>query len=459
MIDDDDSLLREVAAAPAIAMPRDLATFVLLEPGTIVEGAFRIEARLGAGGMGVVYAARDLKLDREVALKLMRLDRGAAETLPEVFEREARATARLNHPNVVTLHQFGNWNGLLYLVLERLRGETLNARMDRGGLTLAEGLAIMEQVGRALVHTHAAGITHRDLKPQNVFLLDEGVKVLDFGVSGLGRMPEPPPGALATRGRSTLSLAGTPGYMAPEQWAGGSQGARTDLFALGVMLYQLVTGALPFGTSAIDPRATVPPVPTDVPDLGELIEACLQPAMDARPASAHLVVQRLSAIRTALGDTPTSRVRSSPGHLATARIERRSRLRRAGLIVAVTVVAGAIGAAMLTRGADDRCASGARLAGVWDLPARARLVARFGTTALWDEIARSLDTYAAQWQPLDESACRAGRPAVTACLDDHFAAYRRVIGELATLAPENAMSRVHTIPMLAECSESDYLAR
>src|SRR5688572_21843846 len=170
----DDSLLRAVAAAPSIPVPRDLATFALLEPGTVIDDAFRIEARLGAGGMGVVYAARDLKLDREVALKLMRVDRGPAQLgarLPDVFEREARATARLNHPNIVTLHQFGNWNGLLYLVLERLRGETLNARMERGDIPFAERLWIIEQVARALVHTHAAGITHRDLKPQNVFLL------------------------------------------------------------------------------------------------------------------------------------------------------------------------------------------------------------------------------------------------------------------------------------------------
>ena len=190
-VDDTDELLREVAAAPEMPVPADLATLVLLEPGVVVDGVFRIEERLGAGGMGVVYAARDLRLDREVALKLMRLDRAAARlaaSLPDVFEREARATARLNHPNIVTLHQFGNWNGLLYLVLERLRGETLHARLERQSLSLVDGLAILEQVARALVHTHAAGITHRDLKPQNVFLLPGGhVKVLDFGVSGLAR--------------------------------------------------------------------------------------------------------------------------------------------------------------------------------------------------------------------------------------------------------------------------------
>src|SRR5262249_15203116 len=151
---------RAIAAAPREPIAADLATLVLLEPGVIIDGAFQIEGRLGVGGMGVVYAARDIKLDREVALKLMRLERGTGELghrLPEAFEREARATAKLNHLNIVTLHQFGNWNGLFYLVLERLHGETLHARMAREELPLDEGLAIIEQVAHALVHTHSAG--------------------------------------------------------------------------------------------------------------------------------------------------------------------------------------------------------------------------------------------------------------------------------------------------------------
>src|SRR5688572_5781395 len=135
----DDSLLRAVAAAPSIPVPRDLATFVLLEPGTVVDDAFRIETRLGAGGMGVVYAARDLTLDREVALKLMRLDRGPAQLgakLPDVFKREARAPARRNNQKTATLLQIATWNGLSNLVLERWGGERLNARMNAGDVWL-----------------------------------------------------------------------------------------------------------------------------------------------------------------------------------------------------------------------------------------------------------------------------------------------------------------------------------
>jgi hypothetical protein len=464
----DDSLLRAVASAPPIPVPRDLATFVLLEPGTVVDEDFRIEARLGAGGMGVVYAARDLKLDREVALKLMRLDRGPAQLgarLPDVFEREARATARLNHPNIVTLHQFGNWNGLLYLVLERLRGETLNTRLERGGVDLAEGLRIMEQVARALVHTHAAGITHRDLKPQNVFLLgDGGVKVLDFGVSGLGRMQEPPPAGLRpTRARSTLSLAGTPGYMAPEQWDGAPSGPHTDVFAAGVMLYQLVTGSLPFGTTPVELAAQPPSldgkVPPEAADLVPLVTSCLEPRSAARLADASQLLARLQAIRAAMGDVTGPAVAPQRGALATARVRSGSR-RRASIAVAGAVVAiGTVIGLGARTGDAERCAHAPRLAGVWDAAVRERLGARLQHSATWDAIERVVDTYTAQWVPLRDAACRAEEAPVQTCLDDRFAALTRYLDTIGTTKPEIDLASARALPALADCSDPAYLAR
>ena len=465
---EDDDLFRAIAAAPAIAIPSDLATFILLEPGTLVDGAFRIDARIGAGGMGVVYAAHDLKLGREVALKLMRLDHGPTllgDKLPEVFEREARATARLNHPNVVTLHQFGNWNGLLYLVLERLRGETLNARSERTKITLPEGLVIMERVAWALVHTHAAGITHRDLKPQNVFLLaDGGVKVLDFGVSGLGRMPEAPAGTVRGRGRSTLSLAGTPGYMAPEQWAGGAQDARTDVFAVGVMLYQLVTGELPFGTSLIAMDAVAPSVAGRLPpvarSLGPLVAACLAPRLEDRLGSAEELADRLRALRVALGDVQGETIRPVGGHLAASAGRTPPRSNRAAVGAAAAVVAIAIAAAAVaviaTRGDGSACASHDRLRGVWEPSVRAPLAAK---SAAWAEVARGLETYATQWQPLRDAACHAAAPTVEACLDARFAAFTRLVGHLGTLSQDAALLALRGMPALSDCSDADYLAR
>ena len=345
----DDSLLRAVAAAPEVSIPADLATLVLLEPGTVVDGVFRIEERLGAGGMGVVYAARDLVLDREVALKLMR----AGHRRPGVFEREARATARLNHPNIVTLHQFGDWNGLLYLVLERLRGETLARRLDRGGLPLGEGLAVIEQVVRALVHTHGAGIVHRDLKPQNVFLLDGGgVKVLDFGVSGLSIDPAPPPAeGGADRAATTLSRAGTPGYMAPEQWRGQPQDAGTDLWAVGVMLHQLVAGALPFGVTPVSERASPPPLadhlPAEAAALAPLVTRCLTPRREDRLADAAALADTLRTIRDRLDSAGAAT--TGPGGVASIATARaRPRRRRRALVAAGGLALGAIVIAAVT---------------------------------------------------------------------------------------------------------------
>ena len=466
---DDDSLLREIAAAPAVPIPQDFATFVLLEPGTVVDGAFQIEARLGAGGMGVVYAAHDLKLDREVALKLMRLDRGPNQLgtkLPEVFEREARATARLNHPNIVTLHQFGNWNGLLYLVLERLRGETLQTRMERSPITLAEGITILEHVARALVHTHAAGITHRDLKPQNVFLLaDGGVKVLDFGVSGLGRMPESVPAPVAPGViRSTLSLAGTPGYMAPEQWDGTAQDARTDLFAMGVMLYQLATGELPFGTKPVDLSARAPAldgkVPLEASALVPLVAWCLAPRRDDRLASAQELADQLRAIRDGLGGSSGGgSVSTGGGALATARTYSKSRRRRLAAIIALAMVGSAMGIAVLrNRFQSDSC-NADRIARVWNEPARARFATQFGDTPAWREISRALDSYAGQWTPLREGACRSGTQLAQKCLDGRLAAFERLVNKLDGMKPDVALSSSRGLPALADCADREYLAR
>lgn len=455
---DHDSLIRDIAAAPAVPIPADLATLVLLEPGVVVDGVFRIAERLGAGGMGVVYAARDLELDREVAIKLMRLDRGAGELgarLPEVFAREARATAKLNHPNIVTLHQFGNWNGLFYLVLERLRGETLHARMAREAVPLAEGLAIIEQVARALVHTHAAGVTHRDLKPQNVFLTTSGlVKVLDFGVSGLARAPSEPAPVWTRRSvtwRSTLAHAGTPGYMAPEQWQGRAHDARTDLWAVGVMLYQLVTGALPFALGPLDeharPAAALAGLPAAAATLGPLVARCLAVQPGDRLGDASELAAALHEIRSRLAGHPA---RGRPRH------------RRTAILAATAVASGAIAIAAL-RPSQTGPACGdaaARLAGVWDAATRGRLGGRFAADRVgWSELRRTLEVYAGQWTAMADAACRSGSAPAQRCLDDRLVALQRLTGRLATLDLLAAVGASHALPPLADCADPGRLAQ
>jgi hypothetical protein len=233
-----DHLVRAVARiepAPALA------------PGQILDQTYELVERLGGGGMGVVYRARDRRLGRDVAIKLLRKSGdGIDDDLRRLFAREARATAQLLHPSIVTLFHVGEHDGHPYLVLELLSGETLAARLARRGrLPVADALRVLDAVLAALVFAHERGVLHRDLKPNNVFVTgDERVKVLDFGVS-LSLDADPGP---VTR------AAGTPGYMAPEQRDGSAaQDARTDVWAAALLLVECLRGQRPDG--AVDGAA------------------------------------------------------------------------------------------------------------------------------------------------------------------------------------------------------------
>ncbi len=221
-----DSLLRAVARVDG----HELA------PGEILADTYELIERLGGGGMGIVFRARDLRLGREVAVKTLRpLAAGAAgDDALRLFEREARATAQLLHPNIVTLHHVGVHHDRPFLVLELLGGETLAARLARRRtLAVDEAMRLLDQVLAAVAFAHERGVLHRDLKPANVWITtDERVKVLDFGIAlSIDASPGP-----VTR------AAGTPGYMAPEQQDGASQDARTDVWAAAALLVECVLG-------------------------------------------------------------------------------------------------------------------------------------------------------------------------------------------------------------------------
>lgn len=224
-----------------------------LTPGTRL-GSFRIETPLGAGGMGEVYKAKDTRLDRTVAIKILP---SADPELKARFDREARAIAALQHPNICTLHDVGHENGADFLVLEYLEGETLADRLTRGPLKLEEALQAAIDVADALSTAHAAGIVHRDLKPGNIMVTKGGVKLLDFGLAKL-RTSAPVVSGLATietqenpiTGRGTI--LGTLHYMSPEQVEGRDTDARTDMFAFGCVFYEMLTARKAFegGTQA-----------------------------------------------------------------------------------------------------------------------------------------------------------------------------------------------------------------
>jgi eukaryotic-like serine/threonine-protein kinase len=211
-------------------------------------GPYEILSLIGSGGMGEVYRARDPRLDRAVAIKVLRSPHGASYAQLERFQREARSLARISHPHICTLHDVGEHDGVAFLVMELLEGETLAERLERGTIPLGETLAIAVQIAAALDALHKKGIVHRDLKPANVMLTPGGAKLLDFGLAKLREREydsdlQPTKSAVLT---DQGSLLGTLPYMAPEQIEGHEVDARTDIFSFGVGLYEMIAGRRPF---------------------------------------------------------------------------------------------------------------------------------------------------------------------------------------------------------------------
>jgi Tol biopolymer transport system component len=214
-------------------------------------GPYEITDQIGTGGMGQVYRARDTRLDRIVAIKVLPLALASTPGFRERFEREARAIAALSHPHICTLYDVGRHDATDYLVLEYLRGETLADRLTRGPLPVEQALQLGTQIADALTRAHSAGIIHRDLKPGNIMLTTAGAKLLDFGLAKAAAPPPTAPSATllpTTPPNLTMQgmLLGTSHYMAPEQVEGNDADARTDVFALGVVLYEMLTGTRPF---------------------------------------------------------------------------------------------------------------------------------------------------------------------------------------------------------------------
>lgn len=228
-------------------------------------GGYRVVSLLGEGGMGEVYLADDLSLGRRVAVKLLPLPFTSDAGRLRRFTEEARAASALNHPNIITVHQIGEFGGRRYIVTEFIDGETLRSRIDRGPLPEAEAADIAAQAARALRAAHDAGIVHRDIKPENLMIRRDGyVKVLDFGLAKLlpGEKLGAGPGSRSEQARTRVgAVLGTPNYMAPEQAKGGVVDARADIFSLTVVLYEMVTGTLPVESSGYSPdqRPTGPP--------------------------------------------------------------------------------------------------------------------------------------------------------------------------------------------------------
>ncbi|HXE89769.1 MAG TPA: serine/threonine-protein kinase [Terriglobales bacterium] len=275
-------------------------------------GGYRIEDRIGAGGMGVVYRAHDVNLDRPVAIKTLLAPDTPDPAGEARFLREARAASRLQHPSIMTIHQFGVEGRTRYIVMEYVEGRTLKKMMDGRPLEVGQLLEIAVQVAEGLVTAHEHGVIHRDLKAENIMVTPRGqVKILDFGLAKLrDRDPIGDPGETRSSFETTgLTLLGTVSHMSPEQALAIEIDPRTDIFSFGVVLYEMATGKTPF--SGPTPQATLarilsqePPSipslnPEIPPELDRLIRNCLQKDRTCRPA-ARDVRDRLKNIQASL---------------------------------------------------------------------------------------------------------------------------------------------------------------
>ena len=282
-------------------------------------GPYQIEAPLGAGGMGEVYKATDTRLDRAVAIKVLPEHVAADPDLKQRFEREAKTISSLNHPHICTLYDIGNQDGIDFLVMEYLEGETLAQRLEKGALPLDQALTIAIEIADALDKAHRQGIVHRDLKPGNIMLTKSGAKLLDFGlakpslavgVTGISAMPTQS-APLTGEG----AILGTLQYMPPEQLEGRDTDARTDIFAFGTTVYEMVTGRKAFSgdsqasvISSImtsEPPALTSLRPLSPPAFERVVKTCLAKDPEERWQSARDVTRELRWI--ADGDPQVSR--------------------------------------------------------------------------------------------------------------------------------------------------------
>ena len=284
---------------------------------------YRIVSRLGEGGMGEVYLATDTRLDRSVALKVLPTAVAHDPMRMERFDREAKAASALNHPNVAHIYEIGEDRGIHFLVMEFIEGQALDRRIDGRTLAVPELAEIGAQVADALDAAHAKGIVHRDIKPANIIITPRGIaKVLDFG---LAKVAEPRGSAIETRVETRVlsaagTLLGTVEYMSPEQALGRPVDHRTDLFSLGVVLYQMATGRLPFEGS--NPSETIAHILDDSPaamarfnydvpeDLDRIVRKCLEKDRERRYQSARDLMVDLKGLTR---ERETAGPRRQPG--------------------------------------------------------------------------------------------------------------------------------------------------
>jgi len=324
-------------------------------------GHFRIVEKIGEGGMGVVYKAVDQSLGRSVALKVLHAEFVTDDERRQRFMREARTAAALNHPNIATVHEVGEADGIIFIAMELIAGRTLAVRIGDGIPAVDECLRLSIEIAEGLARAHQANVVHRDLKPENVRIDADGrVKILDFGLAKLYHDPSKPPKD-DTSGLVTISdavtrdnrILGTVAYMSPEQARGLEIDARSDVFAFGIVLYELITGTRPFRGETVtdtltailrDPPPAIAPLNPQVPvELERILVRCLEKKPESRYADAGDLLEDLKRLKRVTDSQPVPLV-SDPG------LARRGYRRRWPLAAALGAVALAVLAPFAVQG-------------------------------------------------------------------------------------------------------------
>jgi serine/threonine-protein kinase len=278
-----------------------------MDEPNLLNNRYQLLEQVGKGGMAMVYRARDLMLERQVAVKVLRADYSRSVTFQERFRQEARAAANLSHPNIVTVHDFGFDQGRLFLVMEFVPGVDLKTLLrQRGRLPLNEALPLLIQACAGIGYAHRAGLVHCDVKPHNMLVTPDGrLKVTDFGIARALASIEPE--------EQSAVVWGSPQYFSPEQAAGEAPSPASDVYSLGVVFYEMLTGSLPFQAPTVSELARLhleaPPIPPSeyVPDLPPTIEQIILKVLSKEPSARYRTADQLGRVLMTFGD-----VRAAP---------------------------------------------------------------------------------------------------------------------------------------------------